>query len=217
MVQLQQVSFDNLTEITKLQNSSSAWKVHRGGHITASNLHEVSHQRSETQQTGKNSLLNKLMNYPSSVNTLAVNYGRQNESRACKLYQQNSEQHHNCFVIKTTGLHVRSDIPFIGAFSDALIECKCHRKGLLEIKCPRKYRDDLKDWEKDERFPINADKNVQTNCKCYSQIQGQMLVLDPYYCDLFIRTPIENSTVTVRVLKDHKFCKSMLQKLKLLL
>ena len=113
----------------------------RGGHITASNLHEVSHQRSETQQTGKNSLLNKLMNYPSSVNTLALNYGRQNESRACKLYQQNSEQHHNCFVIKTTGLHVRSDIPFICAFPDALIECKCHRKGLLEIKCKKNKKE----------------------------------------------------------------------------
>ena len=214
MVQLQQVSFDNLTEITKLQNSSSVWKVHRGGHITASNLHEVSHQRSETQQTGKNSLLNKLMNYTSSVNTPALNYGRQNESRARKLYQQNSEQHHNCFVIKTTGLHVRSDLPFIGASPDALIECKCHGKGLLEIKCPRKYRDGLKDWEKDKTFPINADKTIKTNHKYYSQIQGQMLVLDRYYCDLFIWTPIENSTVTVRVLKDNTFCESMLQKLK---
>ena len=202
-----QVSFDNLTEIIKLQNLSSAWKLHRGGRITASNFHEVCHQRSETQQTGKNSLLNKLMNYTSSVNTPALNYGRQNESRARKLYQQNSEQHHNCFVIKTTGLHVRSDLPFIGASPDALIECKCHGKGLLEIKCPRKYRDGLKDWEKDKTFPINADKTIKTNHKYYSQI----VICD---CDLFIWTPIENSTVTVRVLKDDKFCKSMLQMLK---
>ena len=33
-----QVSFDNLTEIIKLQNLSSAWKLHRGGRITASNF-----------------------------------------------------------------------------------------------------------------------------------------------------------------------------------
>ena len=71
----------------------------------------------------------------SSVNTPALNYGRQNKRRACKLYQQNSEKHYSCFVTKTTGLHVRSDILFIGASSNALIECKCHGKGLLEIKC----------------------------------------------------------------------------------
>ena len=50
--------------------------------------------------------------------------------------------------------------------------------------------------------------------KCYSQIQCQMLVLDWYYCNLFIWTPIKNSTVTVKVLKNDKFCKSMLQTLK---
>ena len=61
------------------------------------------------------------MNYTSSVNTPALNYGRQNESRARKLYQQNSEKHRSCFVIKTTGLHIRSDILFIGASPDAFI------------------------------------------------------------------------------------------------
>ena len=65
-----QVFFDNLTEISKLQNLSSARKLHRGGCITSSNFHEVCHQRSETQQTGKNSLLNKRMNYMSSVTPL---------------------------------------------------------------------------------------------------------------------------------------------------
>ena len=117
-------------------------------------------------------------------------------------------------MIKATGLHVRSDIPFIGAFLDALIECKCHKKGLLEIKCPRKYRYGLKYWKKDKTFPINADKTIKTNHKYYSQIQGQMLLLDRYYCHLFIWTVIENSTVTVGVLKGDKFCESMLQTLK---
>ena len=80
-----QVFFDNLTEITKLQSLSSAWKLHRGGRIMASNFHEVCHQKSETKQTEKSSLLNKLMNYMSGVNTPALNYAKQNESRAHKL------------------------------------------------------------------------------------------------------------------------------------
>ena len=46
------IFFDNLTEITKFQSLSSAWKLHRGGRITA-NFHELCHQKSETKQTGK--------------------------------------------------------------------------------------------------------------------------------------------------------------------
>ena len=105
------------------------------------------------------------MNYTSAVNTPALNYGKQNQSRARKLYQQNSEKHHNCFVIEATGLHLRSDVPFIGASPDALIECKYHGRGLLEIKCPYKYRAGMKDWKEDKAFPINADSTIKTNHK----------------------------------------------------
>ena len=52
------------------------------------------------------------------------------------------------------------------------------------------------------------------NHKYYSQIQCQMSVLGWYYCGLWILTPIKNSTVTVRLLRDDKFCKSMQQTLK---
>ena len=38
-----------------------------------------------------------------------------------------------------------------------------------------------------------------------------MSVLERYYCNLFIWTPIENGTVIARVITDDKFCKSTLQ------
>ena len=115
-------------------------------------------------------------------------------------------QHH------THRLHLIRSVPFIGSSPYVLIECKCHGKGRLEIKCSCKmslYRTGLKDQEKDKN--VNADNTIKINHKYYSQIQGQMLVSHQYYCNLFIQTPIENKKVTVGVLEDDKFCKSMLQ------
>ena len=76
----------------------------------------------------ENSLLSKLMNYISAVNAAALNYGKQNESRARKLPKKQISENINCFVTGTTGLHLGSDVPFIGASPDALTECKCHGK-----------------------------------------------------------------------------------------
>lgn len=71
------------------------------------------------------------MNYMSAGSAPALNYGKQNESRAHNLYQQNTEKHCNCFMLEKTGLHVRSHIHFIGVSPGTLIECKCQWKGLL--------------------------------------------------------------------------------------
>ena len=48
-----QVSFDNLTEITKSQNLSSAWKLHRGGCIMASNFHKSAIKDQRHNKQGK--------------------------------------------------------------------------------------------------------------------------------------------------------------------
>ena len=105
-------------------------------------------------------MLSKLINYTSAVNAPVSSYRKQNENRVRKLYQQNSEKHHNCFVIEIIGLHVISDVLFIGGSPDARVK-KCHGEGLLEIKCPYKYRA----REEDKTFPINADNTIKTNHK----------------------------------------------------
>ena len=58
---------------------------------------------------------------------------------------------------------------------------------------------------------IETYNTIRTNHKYYSEIQGQMSVLERYYCNLFIWTPIENSTDIAIVIRDDKFCKSILQ------
>ena len=205
--------YDRLVKLTETQSLSGAWRLHRGGRITASNFYEACHKKID--QKGKNSLLNKLMNYATSPNTPALKYGRECEEIARSEFSKAAD--HENLSIQTTGLHIRSDVPFLGASPDALIDCSCHGKGLLEIKCPYKYRNGLKDWQKDRDFPINPDGCAKKKHKYYYQIQGQLFILERAYCYLFIWTPFtvgnENNTITVRIFKDKKFCEEMVGKL----
>ncbi|XP_057309027.1 uncharacterized protein LOC130647255 [Hydractinia symbiolongicarpus] len=208
-----QKSYDNMTKATSMQSLSSAWKVHRGGRITASNFHEVCHKNLNV--VGKNSLLNKLMNYTTIANTPALNYGRQCENKARTQFEEIFKKEHTCGLLRFTGLHVRADIPFLGASPDALINCTCHGEGLLEIKCPYKYRNGLSGWENDKDFPLNSDMTVKEKHKYYYQMQGQMLVSNRAFCYFFIWTPpkTDDNFLMLKVEKDDNFCKNMLEKL----
>lgn len=37
----------------------------------------------------------------------------------------------------------------------------CHGKGVLEIKCPYRYKDSLNGWEKDKDFPHDVYKSIK--------------------------------------------------------
>ena len=58
-------------------------------------------------------------------------------------------------MIYSTGLHINAKYPYFGAPPDDIIVCDCHGKGLLEIKCPLKYRNGLKVWQDDKDFPLD--------------------------------------------------------------
>ena len=76
---------------------------------------------------------------------------------------------------------------YLTASLDGLISCKCYGEGLLEIKCPYKFRDFDPTEVRDASFYLqqNIDGEVclsQTN-NYYSQVQGQLEVCDKQYCD----------------------------------
>ena len=48
-----------------------------------------------------------------------------------------------------------------GASPDGIIVCDCHGKGLLEIKCPHKYRNGLRSWQDDKDFPFNESGQIK--------------------------------------------------------
>ena len=81
---------------------------------------------------------------------------------------------------------MRHDYPHLGSSPDGLISCSCCGDGVLEIKCPFKYRDGLEGWKSDQGFCLDANYNLKCTHPYYSQVQLHMLMNNLQYCDLFI-------------------------------
>ena len=61
--------------------------------------------------------------------------GLQIEAFAAKFYEGEMLNEHTGLKVPESGLVVCKDHPFIGASLDRVIQCECHGRGLLEIKC----------------------------------------------------------------------------------
>ena len=69
-------------------------------------------------------------------------------------------------VVSDTGLHVLQEHPYLAASPDGLIECKFHGKGVIEIRCPYKYKDSL-DGKSGSNFPVSSDGVKRQNHQYY--------------------------------------------------
>ena len=108
------------------------------------------------------------------------------EPVAIKSYLEFSKTNHDGFHISESGLHIKKGLSFLGASPDGLIQCECHGKGVLEVKCPYKYRNGLNGCFADANFPLTSTGEFKTNHQYYYQIQHQMLVTDRNYCHFYI-------------------------------
>lgn len=97
-----------------------------------------------------------------------------------------SSQHSN-FTVTQSGLHVSVEYPFLGASPDGIVSCSCCGTGLLEIKCPFKYRDVRVTDIRDKAFCLqqnNAGKlELSRSHNYYIQVQGQLAVCKKQYSD----------------------------------
>ncbi|XP_065665637.1 inhibitor of growth protein 4-like [Hydra vulgaris] len=80
------------------------------------------------------------------------------------------EKHKN-FQLTTSDLRILYNKPYLGASPDSIVSCSCHTVGLLEIKCPFNYRNDLVNWETDKNFSIDSFENMKKNLKYKAQVQ----------------------------------------------
>ena len=104
--------------------------------------------------------------------------------------------------MQNTGLHINAKVPYLGASPRGLIQCDCHGKGVLDIKCPYSYRYELKKWQLDKNSPIDENCQVKIDHKYYYQIESQMFIPNLNYCDFFIWPPA-NFTDYPNYLKIH--------------
>ena len=207
-----QEQFNNLTRLTSSQSLNEKWMIHRVGRITASNCKAAYTVNLENPSV---SVIKQIMQYNEEIKTAPVLYGKRMENSARETYILKEKKNHTDFVVTTTGLHVNKGFPHLGASPDGLIECSCHGKGVLEIKCPFKFQNGLTKWVDDKNCPITAEGEMKTTHQYYFQVQLQMLVTERDYCDFFVWTAgkHENDTHLVRVSKDLAFIENLKFKL----
>ena len=136
------------------------------------------------------------MGYKKLFSTAATRYGTENQNKAREEYKKEMVKYHHNFELKPTGFRINEKFPQLGASPDGFIYCDCHGQGILEIKCPHKYKDGL-----------------EINHEYYYQVQGQMPVLgNRNYCDFYIWSKNEQKICWVE--KNYSFCQNMFIQLK---
>ena len=114
------------------------------------------------------------MQYETPLSNLPnLKYGREMEERARGSYYTLIGPYRSNFTITKTGLHINADYPHLGASPDGIIDCDCCGKGLVEIKCPRRYLTGWQGWENDKNFATDSSKNVKKDHTYLQQCKGK--------------------------------------------
>lgn len=123
-----------------------------------------------------------------------IQWGNTNESVARDAYILSESPKHDSFSCTPSGLHINPQWPHLGASPDGLISCKCKccGEGLIEIKCPYKYKDINPSNVIDKAFCLqpnqSGDMHLSTTHNYYYQVQGQLAVCTRDYCDFICWT-----------------------------
>ena len=127
-------------ELTRGQAKNSLWFKLRTGRITASIMKLACRTNIENPSL---SLLNRIC-YPSETfECQSTKWGKDNEKRARKLFTEQMSKYHKNFKVRDCGLILNELHPSFGASPDGFAKCDCCGEGIIEIKCPFKFRDSL--------------------------------------------------------------------------
>ena len=195
---------EKLEAVTRQQSKSTNWHVHRAGRITSTKFYHVT----TTGILSTNNLIN-IMEYNNiTLNVPAVVWGQEMEDRARQGYALLMAQTHKDFNISPSGLVVRPSEPHLGSSPGGIITCACCCRGVLEVKCPYKYREGLKGSTEDNQFCLDQSHQLKPSHPYYHQIQLHMHVCDVGYCDLVVWTKKE--FVVQRIMRDQDFLQKSL-------
>lgn len=199
---------ERLEATTKLQAKSQDWHTHRAGRITSTTFYSVC----KGDQLHKTTL-DKIMRYhDTNVQVTAVLWGREEEEIARKCYSKEVNKTHQNVKISLCGFVIQPDEPHLGASPDGKVVCSCCGEGVLEIKCPYKYREGLQGVTFTEDFCLDQTFQLKKTHQYYHQIQLHMFVCNVQYCDFVVWTTQE--LVVNRIPRDEEFLQKNLPKAK---
>ena len=166
---------------TRGQVKNKLWKRARHGRLTSSNFGLVCKRKKETYDGA----LKTVMDYSKFENDY-VKWGRNHEPAARRKYSVVTKQ-----TVTTCGLFVNKDFPHLAASPDGIIQTG-NGNGLLEIKCPYKWRDCTpEEAAKDPQFCcklVNGNLKLKEKHSYYYQVQGQMAIAKFQWCDFVVWT-----------------------------
>lgn len=178
---------EEINRLTEGQSDDSEWFRYREGRITSSVMHNACRYKGNDPE---NYIVKQIFN-ECTVSTPALTYGKEREHVARNLYEIEYGKKHKGGHVKLSGLIVNKDMPHLGASPDGIVHCKCCGTGLLEIKCPYKFKNStLDEICNDNNYHILKDENgcmkLKTNSSWYTQIQSQMAISRTKWCDFVV-------------------------------
>ena len=182
---------ESVEKETRTQSKSNLWFQHRVGRITSSCMKAVCH----TDSTNPAQSLVKSICYPMelSFRNKETDWGQKHEKTARELYFKRHKSMHEGLAITESGLVINPQWPFIAASPDGVLNCKCHEKSVLEIKCPYTHQNEGIEAAacNDSNFCLQEHEGtlcLDRNHAYYYQVQTQMFVCNVTYCDFCVCT-----------------------------
>ena len=215
-VRVSQEEAEKIQLETKEQSKSSAWFKARQCRITASYFGRVCKKLPSNPGIKlANSITSQCQKQYTPTPCV---WGKENEPLAVEAYIQHMAMQQRTVIVTQTGLMINPNFPYLGASPDGLItDCSStDPNGILEIKCPYKYRDvdpcEAAEY-KDFCCELTGDTlTLKQKHNYYYQIQGQMAISCRKWCDFVVYT---NKKVSVeRISFEESHWMKMLPKLK---
>ena len=137
--------------LTRGQHENISWYEYKRGAVSASRAQNI-YSYMTNGKSNVDRLVNDSVRYDRQgmqsvpVNRIAsLKYGVENEMCALNQYEKFAKMELNPFnhpgiSISRKGLIVLPDKPYLQCSPDAIMNCNCHGKRLIEVKCPYKAR-----------------------------------------------------------------------------
>ena len=110
------------------------------------------------------------------------------------------------------GLSISRATPYLAASPDGIVKCTCHGTGVLEIKCPFRFKDGThEEMVRDKTLCLGEAYPLKNDHYFCSQVQIQMHITGAYYCDFCVWLP--SGSKVCCVLPDADFLADKLPKL----
>eukprot|EP00731_Ephydatia_muelleri_P021810 Em0014g401a len=136
----------------------------------------------------------------------------EHEQEACEAYA-------NIMAVKHATFKVNLQLDFECALGNyfwlqpqmvSFLQCSCCGEGLLEIKCPFKYRNSQTASIEDESFylhKVGSEVTLDKKHDYYYQVQGQMAIWKKPYCDFICWTT--KGLIITRIQTDGNFLEEL--------